>query len=238
LLTLLLHTAAAAEGWAALAVAGPEAPDGLIRAHQPLTGRGSSEGILPAIRMLFACAGQMPSSLGAVVVIAGPGSFTGVRVGMAAAKGLCDATGARLLSVSRLQLIAYAANVTRGMPGPVRCTLALLDAGRGDFYAGLYVSSPIGFTDDSGRASLLRAGELDAAAPGCERVTSEQSVREALGSSVRLIEEPDAGVLLALTQELMRRGEWTDPATADALYLRRTDAEVKAEAVPFPGPTP
>ena len=59
-----------------------------------------------------------------VGVVRGPGSFTGVRVGLAAAKGICEATGAKLMAMSRLEMLE------RVGAGKV----AVLAAGRGEFY--------------------------------------------------------------------------------------------------------
>ncbi len=66
------------------------------------------------------------AELDAVGVVGGPGSFTGVRSGMAVAKGFCEAAALRLAVVSRLEVLADAAALKDG--------LAVLDAGRGELY--------------------------------------------------------------------------------------------------------
>src|SRR3954447_19899239 len=125
---LLIHTAGG-EGSVALADTDAERR---IAAAEVLPGRSSSERLVPAVRRLLGELGWRLGELAAVVVVSGPGSFTGVRVGLSAAKGLSEAGGVGLVAVSRLALLA---GTTDGGGGPVH---ALLDAGRGEFYYGEY----------------------------------------------------------------------------------------------------
>src|SRR5579884_3647985 len=74
--------------------------------------------------------GLRPSDVACFAAAAGPGSFTGVRVGLAAAKGLADATGRPAVGISNLRALAGFGS------HPVRATL--LDARRGQVYAALY----------------------------------------------------------------------------------------------------
>ncbi|HEY4244752.1 MAG TPA: tRNA (adenosine(37)-N6)-threonylcarbamoyltransferase complex dimerization subunit type 1 TsaB [Kofleriaceae bacterium] len=75
-------------------------------------------------------AGVAPRELGAVAVGAGPGSFTGLRIGMATAKGIAFAAGIPLWAVSSLGALARASTHPR--------VVAVLDARRGEVYAGVY----------------------------------------------------------------------------------------------------
>src|SRR5271155_2131223 len=124
---LLLNTAG---GEGSVALADTEASPAIV-ATEVLPGRTSSERLVPSVRRLMEARGWRLSGLAAVVVVHGPGSFTGVRVGLSAAKGLSEAGGAPLIAVSRLALLA-----ARGGDGTVH---AVLDAGRGEFYYGEYV---------------------------------------------------------------------------------------------------
>ena len=96
-------------------------------------------------------AGREPAEVGAVAVTIGPGSFTGLRIGLSAAKGFCLAHGAALVPVPTLEVLAARLPYCRA---PV---LALLDARRGEVYAGLYD------TADGAPRPLQgpRAGELE-----------------------------------------------------------------------------
>lgn len=89
-----------------------------------------SERLLPLIAECLSELGLVPAQLDAVVCSAGPGSFTGLRIGIATAKGLCFALERPLLMVSSLEGLAE---------GAQRPALAVLDAGRGQIYARLFV---------------------------------------------------------------------------------------------------
>ena len=84
--------------------------------------------LLPSIRDLLADAGVGLADVGAIAVGIGPGSYTGLRIGLTAAKTLAYATGARLIGLDSLELIAYSAP-----PDAVRVAVAA-DAQRGDVY--------------------------------------------------------------------------------------------------------
>jgi len=87
----------------------------------------------PAIQSLFEETGISIGQLDAVGVTAGPGSYTGLRVGMAAAKGFCFAQNIPLISISTLQLLA--AGVQEEATDLI---IALIDARRDEVYAGVY----------------------------------------------------------------------------------------------------
>jgi tRNA threonylcarbamoyladenosine biosynthesis protein TsaB len=213
---LLIHTAGA-EG--SVALADTEAAQAIV-AMEVLPGRTSSERLVPAVRRLMEGLGWRLGELAAVVVVHGPGSFTGVRVGLSAAKGLSEAGSVGLIAVSRLALLAASVD---GGGGPVH---AVLDAGRGEFYYGEYVG---------GRClrELLMSGEdVLAAAAGGVVVACEAKVAEglgALGPGVRMVEEPSAGDALGLALGRIEAGDFDDAATLDANYLRRSDAEIFAK---------
>jgi tRNA threonylcarbamoyladenosine biosynthesis protein TsaB len=82
-------------------------------------------------------AGIAPRALDAVAVGAGPGSFTGLRIGMATAKGIAFAAGRPLWVVSSLAALAFAA-VRRGVAQPGDLVVPVLDARRNELYAGWY----------------------------------------------------------------------------------------------------
>ncbi len=88
--------------------------------------RSASSLLLRVLREVLAAQEICIQNLAAIGVVRGPGSFTGVRVGLALAKGLCEAAGIPLVGVSRLQVLAEAASLTGGF--------ALLEAGRDQFY--------------------------------------------------------------------------------------------------------
>jgi tRNA threonylcarbamoyladenosine biosynthesis protein TsaB len=203
---LLIHTCAA-EGVVALA------EDQSILQVERLPGRGSSEHLVPAVRRLMEAQGWRVRDLAAVAVVDGPGSFTGVRVGLSAAKGLCEAGGVGLTAMSRLALLA----------GDGEEVVSLLDAGRGDYFCGVYrkgvkVSEQM-LSGDAARELIHNR----------RAVTSEPRVAESMGGGVDLVAEPGPEDIVAFATKRIIAGAWSDVASADANYLRRTDAELLVE---------
>jgi tRNA threonylcarbamoyladenosine biosynthesis protein TsaB len=183
-----------------------------------LPGRSSSERLVPAVRRLMEGRGWKLTDLAAIVVVHGPGSFTGVRVGLSAAKGLCEAGGVPLIAVSRLALLAASID---GGGGPVH---AVLDAGRGEFYYGEYVRR------SRGREGLMKEQDVVAAVAGGVVVVCEAKVAEALaGLTPKLVDEPVSGDALPFALERIAAGDFDDIATLDANYLRTTDVEIFAK---------
>lgn len=180
-----------------------------VLSEQPLPGRGASEALMPALKRVLAVSGCTVADLSAIAVVDGPGSFTGVRVGLAAAKGLCQASGAPLITVSRLALLA-------GREGAVT---AVLDAGRNEYFCGSYRD---GFKVWE---ELLGEREALARIAGTRALACEEKVATALG--IQLLPEPGAEAMLAAVRVYIARSEWSDVALSDANYLRRTDAEIK-----------
>ena len=209
---LLIHTCGA-EGSLALADA-----SGVV-ATETLPGRTSSELLVPRVRQLMEVQGWRLSELSAIVVVHGPGSFTGVRVGVSAAKGLSVAGGGvPLIAISRLALVAASAEEGEGL------VHAVLDAGREQFYYGRYVGRRCV------REALLTEAEVVAASPGVVVVACEAMVAVELPVlRLRLISEPLAGDALPLALERIERGEFDDAMTLDANYLRQTDTEILAK---------
>ena len=97
----------------------------------PLEGGTFSAQLVPQIAALLAKHGFSKADIGGFAVVSGPGSFTGVRVGLAAIKALAEALEKPIAAVSLLEAMA----VSGGSTGRV---IAVLDAGRGEVYAGEY----------------------------------------------------------------------------------------------------
>jgi tRNA threonylcarbamoyladenosine biosynthesis protein TsaB len=211
---LMINTAG---GDGSLALADTEISLAVVAAER-LPGRSSSERLVPVVRGLMEARRWRLNDLAAVVVVHGPGSFTGVRVGLSAAKGLSEAGGVGLIAVSRLALLAASVD---GAGGPVH---AVLDAGRGEFYYGEYVGRRC-----LGEA-LMREENVKAVAAGGVVVVCEGKVAEALAElAPRVVEEPAAEDALPIALERIAAEDFDDVATIDANYLRRTDAEIFAK---------
>jgi tRNA threonylcarbamoyladenosine biosynthesis protein TsaB len=223
MMRLLLIDTCGTEGSVALAEGESAAR---VVVSEMLPGRSASERLVPVIRSLMKTEGWSLKELAAIGVVHGPGSFTGVRVGLSAAKALSEAGQVPLVAVSRLALLAAAAGEVTGK------VCAVLDAGRGEFYCGVY----------EGRRriseSLLTAEELAVTAEHADVLIScEQRVADALGSlGPLLVEEPRAADALRIVAARVLAGELDDTGTIDANYLRRTDLEIFAKQAKLVAP--
>ena len=183
-----------------------------------LPGRSASERLVATVRELAAQVGAELDALNAIAVVNGPGSFTGVRVGVSAAKGLCEALGIPVVAISRLAVLAESA-------GTGERVTAALDAGRGEFYCGVY------FGETCVREALLSRDEmLEAAVSGGPIVACETRVADGLAElSPVLVPASLMETALAIAVRRVEAGAFDDLVTLDANYLRRTDAEIFAK---------
>jgi tRNA threonylcarbamoyladenosine biosynthesis protein TsaB len=160
---------------------------------------------LSAVERLLLVQGWVLRQLDGVGVVGGPGSFTGVRVGMAAAKGLCEAAGLPLAAVSRLEVLAEAAALQTGF--------AVLDAVRGGFYVRAV-------TLDDAREMLVGKDALrEIAGTDGRVVVAEQRAMDALVEmrpEMRVIAIEDA---LPAVLRMLRAG-CVDATLVDANYVR------------------
>jgi tRNA threonylcarbamoyladenosine biosynthesis protein TsaB len=162
---------------------------------------GFAQVLYGAIAGILERNGVTVREVGLFAAASGPGSFTGVRVGLACVKGLAQAVGVGAVGVSNLEALA------RCGTGPLRA--AVIDARRGEIYGAVY--------DASG---ALVSGET---------VGKFEEWRASLPEGVEVVEgaRPLAAMVSRIAWERMRRGEIVDAAGVDANYVRRSDAEMK-----------
>jgi tRNA threonylcarbamoyladenosine biosynthesis protein TsaB len=148
---------------------------------------------------------------------AGPGSFTGVRVGLTAVKGLAEATGRKVIAVSNLQALAWFG--TRALRA------AVLDARRGEIFGAVY-DAGLHLVQDEVVAPFP---QWLAGLPGgdIEIVTSGFPVIQAPATAMPVAEAPRslAGAVGRIAARQLASGGGRDPAEIDANYVRRSDAE-------------
>jgi tRNA threonylcarbamoyladenosine biosynthesis protein TsaB len=189
----------------------------------PLSGGTFSAQLVPQIAALLAKHGFKKTDIGAFIVVSGPGSFTGLRVGLAAIKGLAEILGKPIVPVSLLELIAQAS----GNEGKV---LSALDAGRGEVYAGEYKIT--GEVAHVLREQLISKSELLSAGVGFVISTPDATLagiaRDA-GLKVFMIEMVSVQMIAQLGWRKLREGETLTPEQLEANYIRRTDAEIFAK---------
>jgi tRNA threonylcarbamoyladenosine biosynthesis protein TsaB len=177
-----------------------------------LGGKTYSAMLTPRLRELLAVHNIGLQQLEAIVVVNGPGSFTGVRVGVSAVKGLIEGLNIPVIAVSRLAVLARKA----------QAKYSVLDAGRGEFYFGDY--------EDGARELLLSAEEVKSAARAEELAICEEKAALAFPGA-RLVSGPAAADALAFALPRLFARDFNDPVLLDGNYLRRADAEVKLGAV-------
>jgi tRNA threonylcarbamoyladenosine biosynthesis protein TsaB len=186
-----------------------------LLAQKELEGRSYSATLVAAVDSLLTQNALRLRDIGCIVVVNGPGSFTGVRVGLGAAKGFADATGIPVVAVSRLEVLARKAGVLS----------AALDAHRHEVF--LRVSD----CDLKVRELLAGKAELASISP-CSRV----AVCDEAAAGLLQAAWPDAGLVrvpaptaadaLTVAAPQIAAGEFADVALLDGRYLRRSDAEI------------
>jgi tRNA threonylcarbamoyladenosine biosynthesis protein TsaB len=188
----------------------------------PLAGGTFSAQLVPQIAALLAKHGFTKNDIGAFAVASGPGSFTGLRVGLAAIKALAEILGKPIAAVSLLEAVAVAGRV----PGRV---MAILDAGRGEIYAGEY--DVMGDSASFVRERILTKSEFLAEVKGKAVVTPDAALAEAVRSSgvvVTTVEPISAAEVACLGWRKIQSGAVVSPERLEANYIRRTDAEILA----------
>ena len=177
------------------------ARNGTVIRDTTLAPRTAGAQLTGALRDLFGANG--PAGLRAIVVVRGPGSFTGMRIGLSAAKALGEATGAPTVAVSRLAVLAAVSGAA---------TVAL-DAARGNVYLR---------TEANGVSEERLIGAVEATALRGQITVCEARVA-ALILHARIVAAPTAADALRYGWARVEAGEWDDAATLDALYLWRPE---------------
>jgi tRNA threonylcarbamoyladenosine biosynthesis protein TsaB len=166
----------------------------------------------------------------AVAVSIGPGSFTGLRVGVVCAKTLAYATGCKLTAVDTLQAIAA------NSPPDIAAVHVIADAQRGDVYLGTYRRSPEEEWIREGPITIVaakmwvaaRSPEEAITGPGlatCHEVVSCQVLPPAWWL-------PTARTIAQIGARQIERGELADCASLEPFYLRASAAEEKKGSAP------
>ena len=191
-------------------------------------------------------AGVRPNELEGIVVGDGPGSFTGLRIGWAAAKGLAQQAGLSLAAVP--SLMAAAATAARQL-GPVPVA-ACYDALRGQVYGAVYVFRPDAVETRLAPTVTTVAELARVAAPsdrprvvvGDGAMRYRDDVLEWSGAEPMALESllPNATTLLSLVARAGATRQLDDPLAAEPMYGRPAEAQAKWEARhgrPLPDPS-
>jgi len=186
------------------------------------SGRTHSERLLRAIESLLAAADVSWAAVDLIAVACGPGSFTGLRIGMATAKGLALALSRPITGFSTLETMAFATATGDGGADP-RAVLALLDAGRGEVYRGLYRETGGAIEAVLPEAAVTPAEAARGATAGCLVCGNGFApYRDIIGPRL----PPDAVILRAA------------PAIGAALAMRALDGARRSGPGDLPPPAP
>jgi tRNA threonylcarbamoyladenosine biosynthesis protein TsaB len=192
----------------------------------PLEGGTFSAQLVPQIAALLAKHNLSKNDIGNFAVASGPGSFTGLRVGLAAIKALAEILAKPIAAVSLLE----AAAVNSGLQGRVA---AALDAGRGEIYFGEYEVAEYSAHLISER--IATRDELLSQMKSRILVTPDSSLAEtarAQGLSVTTIDAISAAHVARLGWRKIQAGATVSSEQLEANYIRRSDAEIFAKGKP------
>jgi tRNA threonylcarbamoyladenosine biosynthesis protein TsaB len=189
---------------------------GVVSETTWLAGREHSTRVLVTVQDALVRVARTPQDLTGLVVAQGPGSFTGVRVALSVAKGICAGLSLPLWGISSLAILAHAAGQ---VDLPVR---AVVEAGRGRFATGLFVdgrcSGELGLATVEQLDQLIQTpthviGEL----PEAARARLEQNPHARLATPAACLRR--GGFLAELGWRSALSGHPGDPRTVDALYV-------------------
>lgn len=189
-----------------------------------------SERLMKEIDHVLGVAGLELGDIDAFGFSAGPGSFTGLRVGLSTIKGLVYATGKRLVVVSTLEAFAW------NVPFSEHQVCPLLDARRKEVYGAVFRWSGEGFTMVIGEKAvkigdLLKNIEASTVFLGEGAILYQETIAEFLGDKAlfgapqHMVPSPASVAALCMGKAL--NGEFSDAMTAVPAYLRRSEAEIK-----------
>jgi tRNA threonylcarbamoyladenosine biosynthesis protein TsaB len=195
----------------------------------PIAGGTFSAQLVPQISALLAKHEYTKSDLDGFVVVSGPGSFTGLRVGLAAIKALAEGLQKPIAAVSLLEAVAQAATSTGRI-------LAALDAGRSEIYVGDYDVSGHRYSQAIlHRERVLTRAEFLAEAERRKLVTPDATLAENLQAARIQCEQiayPTSQLIATLGWQRIQGGQTTRPEDLEANYIRRSDAEIFSQPKP------
>ena len=200
--------------------------EGVVLALEAVSGGTYSAKLVPLISAMLTRAGVRPDEIDAYAAASGPGSFTGLRVGLSTIKGLAEVMPRPIAAISMLEAMAYAS----GQQGRI---LAALDAQRHQVFLGEYerLREDIHLLSES----LLTEAEFEAAMRGAGNariVTPDAAIAALLvraGIKFQQIPAPQADVIARMAADKVKRGQTVSPESLDANYIRRSDAEIFAK---------
>jgi tRNA threonylcarbamoyladenosine biosynthesis protein TsaB len=218
----------------ALSTSTPRGSAAIVRDGEPVAEvayvdlQGHAERLFEAIDAVLLRAGEARTSIDALACDVGPGSFTGVRVGVASAKGIALALGAPLIGVVSLEAMARAA-FAEGAAGPTDVVIAAIDAKKGEAFVAAWDASGAELLAPCTRPLGPTALLLPGVPPGRLVVVGEIAAGLDLPPGARFLrgpalDLPDAAWIGRLAAPRLLSGAGADAAEIEPLYVRAPDA--------------
>ncbi|HEY7372079.1 MAG TPA: tRNA (adenosine(37)-N6)-threonylcarbamoyltransferase complex dimerization subunit type 1 TsaB [Polyangia bacterium] len=207
---------------------------GAVRFAAEATAERHSSHVLPLCAEALRAVSLAPAGLAGIACGGGPGSFTGLRVGLAVVKGLALPTGVPLHVVSSLQALALDILADRG-DGAAITAVPCLDAGKGEVYVGAYVAAGAALVRETGADCRLAAGALGdwlAALAGPPAAVAGNGAERHQVAGRLAVAGPTAVSIGRLALLQRARGEAANLASAAPNYGRPPDITVKKKAGP------
>jgi tRNA threonylcarbamoyladenosine biosynthesis protein TsaB len=204
--------------------------EGVLGLFEVCRGRRHAETLVPAIEFVCRQARVDLDEIGVVAVDVGPGLFTGMRVGIAAAKATAMALRVPMIGISSLDLLAFPLRYS-GRP-----VCAVVDARKGAVFYACYqpvpgglqrVSEPaLGGPDDLVADLMARGGEVLCVGDGALRYQDEIVSGLHCEVAAQFLAHPSAAPLVQLAHARALREDWVAANEIQALYLRAPDATI------------
>jgi len=204
--------------------------EGVLASTHSARPRRHAESLTPAIEFICRQARTPLQEMGAVAVDIGPGLFTGLRVGVAAAKAIAHALRVPMIGVSSLDLLAFPVRYSPKM------IVAVIDARRGELFHASYrqvpgglqrVTNPQGGTVDDLTSDLLAVrDDCLLVGDGAIRYADDLTAMPGIEIADLGLAFPSARSLVQLAHARALREEWIQPRDLAPLYLRKPDAEI------------
>lgn len=166
--------------------------------------------LIPQISDLLARYQLAPRQLQGLVAVTGPGSFTGLRVGLTAVKGLAEVLRIAIATVTSLELLIAASGARKGV-------MAVLDAGRNEVYAGIQNGSHEVLLSMDEAMALAKSRNL--------QVVAGEAHIAAKFERAQLVAHRSTEIAARIGYSKLLAGETVDVLALDANYIRRSEAE-------------
>ena len=209
---------------------------GIVAArHRPMT-RGHAEAIMPMIGDVLSEAGHGFDDLDGLAVTVGPGSFTGLRTGLAAARGLALATGLPLAGVTTLEIVAHDARpnlaaIGNGAAAGGPCGLVALETRRADLYVQYFTSDATAIDEPMALrpeavAAMMPPTAVVLAGDGIPRLTEFLSGRGGDDVVIDAAIAPDARIVASLAAHRWSPGGPLPGPSPSPIYVHPPEATI------------